>query len=645
MVPNINTRGHSFKGVTAYLLHDKNAETSERLAWTQTYNLHTDDVEKASRFMAWTDMSRDHIKRQHEEYTAMIEEREPKHSNAGRPAEAGNAYHFSLAWSPNETLNKEQMIEAAQASVERLGMSEHQHYFVAHDDTDHAHVHVVVNLAHPVTGLIADVYKDREKLDRWSNEYECENGIVCEDRAKKYEALDQGDRAFEEKKNGKQQYGQLATELYRSSDTAGAFQAALEDNDLSLAQGKRRSFVLVDRDGEVFNLNKIIEPENGQSARAYGKHVTSFLSEGIDKDALPFADDLAEQRKHYDRDAQEAAQQDALAEGADRAAQEKIAREDARLAAVEREEKRQKREHYTAYEKKLAGRVEESRQYWQIDKLEREQKDAQQNLKDHSGWLYRYVLRGKHREAEHQSWAADKNLEHARDRWRQDIEAIHGKRPKWAIDKELKERGFGESAVHSGDGQEREKIEAEQTKAKEENQVLKEAEQSDEAAARLDGAVVAKRGSDTAKVARIHARAREFRSKEVIKKQDQQEEARRKDKTRDKEREARKISHTKALAEQQRKEEERQKAEKQRQGVLEQFQQEAPSPAPQSDESVSMADALRQHRENDPWGRSEIEEDMEPPEHFTEEECEVWEELQEQRRDIERDDDDGLEYD
>ena len=119
MVPNINTRGHSFKGVTAYLLHDKNAETSERLAWTQTYNLHTDDVEKASRFMAWTDMSRDHIKRQHEEYTAMIEGREPEHSNAGRPAEAGNAYHFSLAWSPNEAPTKERMIEAAQASVER----------------------------------------------------------------------------------------------------------------------------------------------------------------------------------------------------------------------------------------------------------------------------------------------------------------------------------------------------------------------------------------------------------------------------------------------------------------------------------------------------------------------------------------------
>jgi hypothetical protein len=54
MVPAITEGGRSFKGAALYYLHDKRkpgeAErlTSERVAWTHTLNLATDDPDRAN---------------------------------------------------------------------------------------------------------------------------------------------------------------------------------------------------------------------------------------------------------------------------------------------------------------------------------------------------------------------------------------------------------------------------------------------------------------------------------------------------------------------------------------------------------------------------------------------------------------------
>ena len=39
MIAQIAARGTSFKGAGLYYLHDKKADTSERVAWTQTRNI------------------------------------------------------------------------------------------------------------------------------------------------------------------------------------------------------------------------------------------------------------------------------------------------------------------------------------------------------------------------------------------------------------------------------------------------------------------------------------------------------------------------------------------------------------------------------------------------------------------------------
>jgi len=68
MIPQVAKRGTSFKGAGLYYLHDKRLEgeteklTSERVAWTETRNLMTDDAEFSLRIMAATAMDKDRLK-------------------------------------------------------------------------------------------------------------------------------------------------------------------------------------------------------------------------------------------------------------------------------------------------------------------------------------------------------------------------------------------------------------------------------------------------------------------------------------------------------------------------------------------------------------------------------------------------------
>ena len=88
--------GKSFKGLSAYLLHDPNASTSERVGWAETYNLGGADPARAWRLMADTAMSADQLKA-----AAGL--------RVGKPA-VNVAYHFSLNFNvedrPDEALQR-----------------------------------------------------------------------------------------------------------------------------------------------------------------------------------------------------------------------------------------------------------------------------------------------------------------------------------------------------------------------------------------------------------------------------------------------------------------------------------------------------------------------------------------------------------
>ncbi len=186
MIPKIAKQGTSFKGAGLYYLHDKEAMTNERVAFTQTQNLPTADPELAMKVMAFTAMCHKELKEE-----------------SGKAA-TGNkiktsVYSFSLSWEPSKTTTKfnisstqgkpytaptqEEMIKAGLETLKALGLHEHESVIIGHNDTAHPHVHVIVNRINPETGIVNTHSFAKRKLSRWAEKHERERGhIFCKQR-------------------------------------------------------------------------------------------------------------------------------------------------------------------------------------------------------------------------------------------------------------------------------------------------------------------------------------------------------------------------------------------------------------------------------------------------------------------------------
>ncbi len=177
--------GRSFKGASSYYLHDKRAgerpTTSERVAWTETRNLATDRPEVATRLMIATAGDADRLKR------------EAGIRATGRKAEKP-VMAYSLAWHPSEQVDRAEMMRAATDSLRTLGLERHQALIVAHRDTAHPHVHVIVNRVSPEDGRLATISpkQGRELARDWAHRYEQDRGqIVSPNRAEKMERIEE----------------------------------------------------------------------------------------------------------------------------------------------------------------------------------------------------------------------------------------------------------------------------------------------------------------------------------------------------------------------------------------------------------------------------------------------------------------------
>lgn len=171
MVPRVTSKGKSFKGAGAYFLHDLGkASTSERVAFTHTVNMLTDDPEKALKIMAWT--------AEHAQELKQVSGQKM----TGRKAE-NPVYNYVLSWAPDQNPDPAHMTEFGLRSLRALGLDEHEAIFIAHNDTDHLHLHVIANRVHPETGIMAKMSKDQLALSRLAQTYEEETGqVYCANR-------------------------------------------------------------------------------------------------------------------------------------------------------------------------------------------------------------------------------------------------------------------------------------------------------------------------------------------------------------------------------------------------------------------------------------------------------------------------------
>lgn len=297
MVPRIARTGHSFKGAGQYYLHDKQAQTKERVMWTETINLPTQDPDKAFNWMAHTSMNANRLKRQ-----------------AGVPATgrknlAGDVYSFSLAWHPKQEPDRDTLLQSALETLGLLRLQDHQAVIVAHNDTEHPHVHVVCNLIHPENGKKAVVSYDRLTLSQWAEGVERNEGeILCEQRVINNQKRREQNNKLKlvKHKEPKLEIAPLINELYQQSDSGNTFRAAVEEKGYTLAKGDARGYVLVDERGKIYSLSRQLEGQRSKDVRERLKDVQE----------LPMGKEISEERQSFDRDRYETERQKKIVDAA-----------------------------------------------------------------------------------------------------------------------------------------------------------------------------------------------------------------------------------------------------------------------------------------------------------------------------------------
>jgi MobA/VirD2-like, nuclease domain/TraI-like middle domain len=143
--------GKGFGGLTRYLLHGRDGEDSERVAWVSLRNLRTHDPGKVA-----------------EEMRAIAEQ---------APRVEKPVYHVSLSLAPGESLSREQWEAVADRLLRDLGLEQHQAMIVAHRDHDYEHVHLVVNRVHIERLRAWDKSFDYQRIEKSLRHIERELGL------------------------------------------------------------------------------------------------------------------------------------------------------------------------------------------------------------------------------------------------------------------------------------------------------------------------------------------------------------------------------------------------------------------------------------------------------------------------------------
>lgn len=191
------TLGTGFQGLQTYLMTGRDGRQLDRVAWVASRNLMTDEPELATRIM---------------EATAQRSVR------VQRPV-----YHLMINIPPEESFSREAMLQIADRTLQDLGLDEHQVLIVAHNDTNHSHIHLMVNRVHPETGRAWHTGHDYARIEKSLRRQERELGLrevpgrhfalPGQERHRGIE-LSSGERRFYDR-TGERSFGQHVREVTR----------------------------------------------------------------------------------------------------------------------------------------------------------------------------------------------------------------------------------------------------------------------------------------------------------------------------------------------------------------------------------------------------------------------------------------------
>lgn len=141
MLAKITPMTADFHALARYLVNGKGRQPHpDRVAWTKAHNVFVDDPELVAKIM---------------EATASLSAR-TKHP----------AYHMIIGWHPDEEPTPEVMQEVALKTLEMAGLGSYQALIMGHGDTNHPHLHMMINRVHPDTGKAWKASHDYALFDR-----------------------------------------------------------------------------------------------------------------------------------------------------------------------------------------------------------------------------------------------------------------------------------------------------------------------------------------------------------------------------------------------------------------------------------------------------------------------------------------------
>ncbi len=152
MLAQLEKPTHDFQALATYLIHgDTHPTPANRVAWTISQNLPTDDPLLAAHYMTATaELSR-------------------RCKNA--------CYHAMIAWHPDERPSLEVMQEIARRTLGLAELGEHQTLIMGHGDKAHPHLHMMINRVHPETGRAWSTSHDYRRFDRIMKQLSDEYGF------------------------------------------------------------------------------------------------------------------------------------------------------------------------------------------------------------------------------------------------------------------------------------------------------------------------------------------------------------------------------------------------------------------------------------------------------------------------------------
>jgi len=147
----MSSSARSFGALAQYLAKGRSGDEPERVAWSTSRNLPTDDPELAGKIMRATAAQNVRVKQP--------------------------VYHLALSFDPSDQVDRIAMERVADRVIAALELQGHPIVIVSHRDRGHPHMHLLVNRVHPETGLVWNRWQDRAVIQQVLREQEKALGL------------------------------------------------------------------------------------------------------------------------------------------------------------------------------------------------------------------------------------------------------------------------------------------------------------------------------------------------------------------------------------------------------------------------------------------------------------------------------------